>query len=192
MKDPILVPNSFTADQMASLAAAVKDRLSKQQAPCAMATADMRVDAAGVLDEEAERYEALVGKCLHGTPTFVLAEVQMGLSAIKPLQRFAVGNGKFCQAGALGCIENKLKRLLREHAPPAPSVEADYFGPASDFNIDDGYDYGRRPLCGQLDSSGHGHARTRYTVAPKQVTCKKCAVALAKRAASNSAAEGCQ
>ena len=38
------------------------------------------------------------------------------------------------------------------------------------------------PLCGQVNATGTGWARTRYTTDPSSVTCKKCRKALDKKA----------
>ena len=40
------------------------------------------------------------------------------------------------------------------------------------------------PLCGQVNATGKGWARTHYTTDPAKVTCKKCRKALDKLAAT--------
>ena len=40
------------------------------------------------------------------------------------------------------------------------------------------------PLCGQVNATGKGWARTHYTTDPAKATCKKCAAAIRKQAAA--------
>jgi hypothetical protein len=53
------------------------------------------------------------------------------------------------------------------------------FGPAAVHMHRPGF---RGPVCGQVNATGAGWARTGYTTDPQKVTCKKCLKALHKAA----------
>lgn len=53
------------------------------------------------------------------------------------------------------------------------------FGPAATHMHRPGY---AGPLCGQVNATGKGWARTHYTTDPSKATCKKCCKALSKLA----------
>lgn len=55
------------------------------------------------------------------------------------------------------------------------------FGPAATHMHRPGF---AGPLCGQVNATGKGWARTHYTNDPAKTTCKKCCKALEKRAAT--------